>query len=79
MIPLENLRPDEVGRICDLDGDPQWVHRLEEMGLRAGVQVRMVRAGQPCIVQVNHQRLSLRAGGQATILVELLPHLEAAS
>lgn len=78
IIPLESLQPDELGRICDIDGDPALVHRLEEMGVRAGAQVRMLRSGEPCIVYVNHHRLSLRVGGQISILVEVAPQLEAA-
>jgi hypothetical protein len=41
------------------------------MGLRAGVEVRMVQPGHPCIVAFDHQRLSFRGDGEARVLVEV--------
>lgn len=71
MVPLESLQPDEGGRIVLIEGHEATVHRLEEMGLREGAAVRMVRAGRPCIVRVNDHRLSLRTSDDVLILVEL--------
>jgi Fe2+ transport system protein FeoA len=71
VVPLESLQPEERGRICHVDGDDHLVHRLEEMGIREGAQVRMVQSGRPCIVHINENRLSLRSDGAVTILVEL--------
>jgi len=71
IVPLESLQADEQGTICHIDGDQPLVHRLHEMGIREGARVRMVRSGRPCIVHVNDHRLSLRADGNVTILVEL--------
>ena len=71
IVPLEALRTDEGGRICHIDGELELVHRLQEMGVREGARVRMIRCGSPCIVHVNDHRLSLRADGAVTILVEL--------
>lgn len=71
VVPLELLKSGEHGRVCDVDGRPEFVHRLEEMGLRPGVTVRMLRPGSPCILDLNHQRLSFRAEQAASVLVEL--------
>jgi ferrous iron transport protein A len=71
VVPLEMMTTGEQGRVCTLDGSPEFVVRLEEMGLREGVSVRMVRSGSPCILAVNDHRFSLRFDDCATVLVEL--------
>ncbi|MBI1345098.1 ferrous iron transport protein A [bacterium] len=71
VIPLEMLKSGEQGAIYDVDGAADLVHRLAEMGLREGVRVRMLRPGSPCILDINHQKLSFRVDDQATILVEV--------
>jgi ferrous iron transport protein A len=72
VVPLEMLRSGEQGRIEALDGPEDLVHRLAEMGLRVGVTIRMVRAGSPCILALDHHRLSFRHD-EASILVAVLP------
>lgn len=71
LIPLEMLSAGEQGRIRDLDGSPEFVHRLEEMGLRTGAVVHMVQPGSPCILAVGNHRFSLRIEETATVLVEV--------
>lgn len=71
LLPLALLNPGETGCIRDVDGNPHLVRRLDEMGLRSGVSVRMVQPGQPCIVAVDHQRLSFRGEDDAVVLVEV--------
>ncbi|MBS0205293.1 MAG: ferrous iron transport protein A [Planctomycetes bacterium] len=71
VVPLELMSTGEQGRVCTLDGAPDFVVRLEEMGLREGARVRMVRSGSPCILAVNDHRFSLRFDDCATVLVEL--------
>lgn len=71
VVPLELLRSGEHGRVCEVDGRPDFVHRLEEMGLRPGVTVRMLRPGSPCILDLNHQRLTFRAEQSANVFVEV--------
>jgi ferrous iron transport protein A len=73
IVPLEMLRAGEQGRISEIDGQAEFVHRLEEMGLRPGVSIRMLRPGSPCILDLNHQRLSFRADELASVFVELNP------
>ena len=71
IVPLELLSAGEQGRILEVDGRPEVVVRLEEMGLHAGVPVRMVQPGSPCILALNNHRLSFRGEESASILVEL--------
>ena len=71
VVPLEMMSTGEHGTVCTLDGAPEFVVRLEEMGLREGVLVRMVRSGSPCILAVNDHRFSLRIDDCATVLVEV--------
>jgi ferrous iron transport protein A len=53
LIPIGHLRPGQAAHIGQLVGRPDEVHRLEELGLRAGTQVEMLRAGSPCIVRLG--------------------------
>jgi ferrous iron transport protein A len=70
LVPLELLRTGERGRIAELEGSPEFVHRLQEMGLREGALVEMLQPGSPCILAVDQHRFSLRIDEVATVLVE---------
>jgi len=71
IVPIQLLNPGETGCIMDVAGDSHLVRRLDEMGLRAGVEVRMVQPGRPCIVAFDHQRLSFRGEDDAVVMVEV--------
>jgi Fe2+ transport system protein FeoA len=71
VVPLELLKIGEQGRIWEVDGRPDFVHRLEEMGLRPGTLVRMLQPGSPCILDLNHHRLTFRADHEASVLIEV--------
>jgi Fe2+ transport system protein FeoA len=71
ILPMQLLNPGETGRISDIAGETHLVRRLDEMGLRAGVKIRMVQPGKPCIVAFDHQRLSFRGEDEAVVLVEV--------
>lgn len=51
-IPLSQLKAGEVGRVLSSQLDPEDAAMLRAMGLRADVQVKLCRPGQPCIVSV---------------------------
>ena len=70
ILPLELLAAGELACICDVAGSQELVHRLAEMGLREGVQVRMIQPGRPCIIAVANHRLSFRGEESAFIMVE---------
>ena len=71
VVPLEFLSSGETGRVCSLDGVHEHVVRLEEMGLRAGVEVRMLRTGPPCLLAIDNQRITFRGEDAITVLVEV--------
>lgn len=71
LIPLELMAAGESGRILEIDGHASFVHRLAELGISAGTPIEMIRPGAPCILAVNHQRLSLRLEDAASVLVDL--------
>jgi Fe2+ transport system protein FeoA len=71
VMPLDQLAPGESGTILGVEGQPDHVHRLGEMGLRAGRSVRMVRSGGACIVAIGNHRFGFRGADAALILVEV--------
>ena len=74
MIPLRLLVRGEPAVVEDLCGPDGEVHRLREMGFEPGVEVEMVRVGNPCIVRVGHHRLCLRCDDSIHILVRPKPY-----
>lgn len=72
LLPLETLRSGEWCEIHDVSGDPAWVGRMAELGLRSGCQVQVVQPGSPCLLQVGGCRMSLRAVCDCQILVRPL-------
>ena len=68
-IPLQMLKPGEVGIIRQVLGHTDLVHRLREMGMRDGVVVQMVRRGETCIVRIGGQLLCFRVDDAAHVLV----------
>ena len=68
-IPLNFLSVGQSGKISQLLGLPDEVHRLEELGLRAGVEVEMVQAGLPCIIRLAGHKLCFRGDEGFAVLV----------
>ncbi len=71
VVPLHCLNANERGTVRELDGDEHTVMRLQEMGIRPGTQLRMVKPGMPSLVCVDGKRFSIRCDGSIDILVEL--------
>ena len=69
LLPMNLLRPGEWAEVADVAGEPDWVGRLAELGLRVGCRLRLVQPGSPCLVQVDGSRLSLRGDAAGQILV----------
>ncbi|MCS6849886.1 MAG: ferrous iron transport protein A [Gemmataceae bacterium] len=69
LLPLELLRSGDWADVAEVQGEPAWVGRLAELGIRAGSRVRMLRHGSPCLLQVGDARLSLRGEWAMQILV----------
>lgn len=69
MVPLELLDHAEMGEVAAVDGEPTLVSRLAAMGLRVGSAIRVLRAGSPCLIEVNSCRLSLRLDDASHVFV----------
>jgi ferrous iron transport protein A len=70
LMPLDLLRAGEWGEVADVTGDPAWVGRLAELGLRQGSRLCVLRPGSPCLLQVADCRLCLRGSECSQILVQ---------
>jgi ferrous iron transport protein A len=71
LVPLSVLRAGERGRVGEIFGTGDLVHRLREMGLYDGAQVQMIRPGSPCIIRLHGQRLGFRMDDLAHVLVNV--------
>lgn len=69
LIPLTLLRAGQSARISQVFGASDLVHRLHEMGLRAGVQIEMIRPGNPCLVRLDGCKLGFRGDEATRVLV----------
>lgn len=69
LLPLHLLPAGRCARVAELLGDVEQVHRLEEIGLRRGVVVKMLQPGTPCVVHVEGTRLCFRETDAVGILV----------
>jgi Fe2+ transport system protein FeoA len=69
LLPLEMLRPGEWAEVADVAGEPGWVGRLAELGVRIGCRLRVLQGGCPCLLQIGGSRLSLRGECSLQILV----------
>jgi Fe2+ transport system protein FeoA len=69
LLPLDCLQPGEWAEVCDISGEPAWVGRLAELGIRVGALIQMLCAGSPCLLQVGGGRLSLRGDPAMLVLV----------
>ncbi len=71
-LSLRSMQAGEIGLITALRDSSPSVRRLGEFGLIRGATVEMIRAGAPCIVRVDHTRLSLGAALQEGVLISPL-------
>lgn len=69
LLPLSALAAGQVAEVRQVVGRPEQVQRLEELGVRDGVMLEMVRAGTPCIVRVGASKLCFRDGELLSVLV----------
>ena len=71
VVPLDFLQAEESGLIAEVVAPGEWTHRLQELGLREGVAIRMVKPGEPCILALDGHRFSYRCDPSTMIMVEL--------
>ena len=70
LLPLNRLTAGRFGRVAQILGRPDEVQRVNEMGLRDGIQIEMIRSGTPCIIRTGMQTLCLRGNDLLNVLVE---------
>jgi ferrous iron transport protein A len=69
LMPLDMLQAGEWGEVEEVTGQPAWVGRLAELGIRQGCRVQVVQPGTTCLVNVSGCKLCLRGGESSQILV----------
>lgn len=69
LLPLESLSSGECCVIEDVQGEPCWIGRMAELGLRNGCRLQVLQPGSPCLLQVGGCRLCLRGDEVMRILV----------
>jgi Fe2+ transport system protein FeoA len=73
LLPLELVNSGEWAEVEEVMGEPAWVGRMAELGVRAGSRVEVVRQGRPCLLRVDGSRFSLRGETGIQILVRPVP------
>ncbi len=73
LLPLNMLGSGEWADVAEVTGEPCWVGRMAELGLRAGSRLRIVQPGSPCLFQIGESRLSVRGDRATQILVRPVP------
>ena len=73
-IPLADLELNQTAQVMELDGDEACRHRVEEMGLRAGSAIQMLRCDAPHIIAIDGRRVSFRFSDCVQVWVK--PHLD---
>jgi ferrous iron transport protein A len=69
-ISIRRLSAGQSALIHKIQGDPDHIHRLEEIGLRGGSRIEMFRPGNPCIILLAGSKICLRADSMLDVLVE---------
>ncbi|HKI34733.1 MAG TPA: FeoA family protein [Gemmataceae bacterium] len=69
LLPLDCLPSGEWAEVAEVTGEPRWVGRMAELGLRVGSVVKVLQPGSPCLLEVGGCRLSLRMDYTLQILV----------
>jgi ferrous iron transport protein A len=69
LLPLELLGCGEWADVAEVYGEPAWVGRMAELGVRAGSRLQVLQGGSPCLLRVGGGRLSLRGNPDTHILV----------
>jgi Fe2+ transport system protein FeoA len=71
LVPLYSLRRGQVAEVGQILGDPAHSRRLEELGLRVGARLEIIRSGAPCIIRVNDNKLCFRDDETVRVMVRI--------
>ena len=69
LLPLDLLRTGEWADVAEVSGEPSWVCRMAELGIRTGSRLQVVQNGTPCMLNVGGCRLCVRGDARSQILV----------
>jgi Fe2+ transport system protein FeoA len=69
LIPLARLEAGRSGVVAQVAGSAEEVRRLNEIGLRQGVVVDVLRSGSPLLVRLGGVKLGLRTDEVAHVLI----------
>ncbi len=69
LLPLDMLSAGERAEVADVSGDPSWVGRLAELGIREGCKLQVLQPGSPCLLDISGCRLCIRGCDSSQILV----------
>ncbi|MFL5327320.1 MAG: ferrous iron transport protein A [Gemmataceae bacterium] len=69
LLPLDLVAANEWADVADVCGDQAWVGRMAELGIRTGSRVRVLRPGQPCLVQIGPVSYCVRGNCDCQIWV----------
>jgi Fe2+ transport system protein FeoA len=69
LLPLDCLGSGEWAEVAEVTGEPRWIGRLGELGLRVGTWVKILQPGSPCLLEIAGCRLSVRLDNGMQILV----------
>jgi ferrous iron transport protein A len=69
LLPLDCLHSGEWAEVVEVTGEPRWVGRMAELGVRRGSVLRVLQPGSPCLLEIGGCRLSLRTDSALQILV----------
>lgn len=66
---LSSLKVGTEARVSSIEGDEAVKHRIEEMGIREGASIRLIRSQAPQIIAIHGRRLCLRMNAHLQIWV----------
>lgn len=69
-VRIQDLKAGSSALIRSLIGSEHDLSRWSSLGLRGGAQVKMLRAGKTCILELDESRICLRTATGTQILVE---------
>ncbi len=69
LLPLELVQSGQWADVAEVSGEPVWVSRMAELGVRSGSRLQVLRQGVPCLLLIGGSRFSLRGEAGMQILV----------
>lgn len=69
LLPLDMVSAGEWADVEEVTGQPEWVGRLAELGIRQGCRLQVLQPGATCLLNVSGCKLCLRGADSAQILV----------